>query len=134
MLEVSPVLRWWIGSPRPRVAVTALVALQRLNDRRAVPILMTAIRNRSGAIPRGVLIKSLGLYRDPRAVPFLGGLLAGDRAETRREVILEAIGDTGLLEGQVHLLPFLGSHDRVLREAARRALRAIAVRNAGAGK
>ena len=124
----------WIGSPRPRVAVAALVALQRLNDRRAVPILMTAIRNGGGAIPRGVLIKSLGLYRDPRAVPFLGGLLAGDRAETRREVILEAIGDTGLLEGQVHLLPFLGSHDRVLREAARRALRAIAVRNAGAGK
>ncbi len=127
-------LAGWIGAQRPRVAMAALVALQRLNDRRAVPILISAIRSGGGAIPRRVLIKSLGLYRDPRAVPFLGGLLAGDGVEPEREVIIEAIGDSGLLEGQAHLLPYLASYDGALRQAARQALRAIATRNARAGK
>lgn len=127
-------LAGWIGSPRPRVAMAALVALQRLNDRRAVPILIAAIGDGGGAIPRRVLIKSLGLYRDPRAVPFLGGLLAGGGVGRGREAVIEAIGDSGLLEGQAHLLPYLSSFDRGLREAARRALKAIAERNAGKGK
>ena len=119
----------WLRHGRQRVAFSALVALQRAALPGAVPRLMRLIESGESPIPRGVLIKSLGLYGDPRSVDFLGARLQGRGTGLPEKLaLLEALGDAGRLEGQIHLAPYLSDYDPALRETARKALQKIAAR------
>lgn len=138
-VAVKPSLKW-LRHGNARVALMALIALQELNARQAVPELMDLIENGGANLPTSVLIKSLGLYRDPQSLAFLGmrleakggqggasGADPGGDPEIKAATI-EAIGDLGLLEGQRYLQPYLADYNPDLRKAAILAVRKIAAR------
>ena len=112
-----------------RVALAALIVLQRFESPKTVPVLMKLIEKKTTILPRRLLIKSLGLTHDPRAVIFLGSRLKrGDVDQEDIQVLIEAMGDLGRLEGQTYLLPYLNHRNEIVREKANNALQRIAAR------
>lgn len=121
-----PALWRWLGHRNRRVALAALIALQGLEDQTTVPHLMALIEKGGTALPNEVLIKSLGLFRDKRALPFLGKRLAIAQSSTRKIALMKALGDLGMMGGQEFLVNYLAHPAPALRLAARQALMRIA--------
>lgn len=129
-----PPLLGWLRHEKGPVKVAALLALQELEAREAVPVLMEMIDSGAVGIPRPVLIKSLGLFRDARALPFLAAGLEKAEEVAEKRIWIEALGDLGLIEGQRYLAGHLSSYHPQLRQAARKAVRKIATWQMEAGK
>jgi len=128
--EATERLLDWLAYPHPRVALTALVILQGRTERAAVPVLLAQLRRGETVLPDATVIKSLGLFGDPRALDFLGTALNEADDPQRTALLLEAIGDLGAMEGQRYLLDYLSDARPTVRRAARAALRRLAAKNA----
>ena len=124
--QAVPRFLGWLRQPEPRVALGALLALQALAAKQSVPELIRIIEEGASPLPDAVLIKSLGLFRSREALPYLENALRQARIPERKLLLLEALGDTGLLAAQAPLLEFLAHPDPTLRGAAKKALQNIA--------
>lgn len=124
----APLLQKWLNHPRRPVALAALIALQEMNAPGSAAALMAVIDAGASPLPPEVLLKSLGLFRDGRALHFLGKKLARAGSERRKIVLMGALGDLGMIEGQAYLLDYLSHPQPALRAAAREALQRIAAR------
>ncbi len=129
-----PLFLEWLRHDNATVRYAALMALQELEAKEAVPVLMELIDSGADGIPRPVLIKSLGLFGDAGSLPFLGAGLEKAEGAAEKGMWIEALGDLGRIEGQRYLSGHLSSYHPELREAARKAVRKIAIRQMEAGK
>lgn len=129
-----PLFLEWLRHENKTVRYAALMALQELEAREAVPVLMELIDSGADGIPRPVLIKSLGLFGDAGSLPFLAAGLEKAEGAAEKRMWIEALGDLGRIEGQRYLANYLSSYHPELRDAARKAVRKIAIRQMKAGQ
>ena len=95
----QPRVRWW----------PVAFALQRLEDKRALPALL-ALAKEANAYTRVFAVKGLGALKDPSAVPVLMPLLSSGE----RSVLIESIRALGRIGDPVAAEPLM----RIIRERA----------------